>query len=138
MKRTGGRWRPRWVLVINDGRDGAPPSGLRLVGPGRVLLRYPCSARLDGARVTIMHTSQRPCDPGQVLTIATGASARYIGRVDAAAREVPGGTATDPGPREVGESRPEVGVVASEEVNDGRTEARAVDARTSAGEERGG
>jgi hypothetical protein len=139
-KRTGGRWRPGRVLVINDGRDGAPPSGLRLVGPGRVLLRYPCSARLDSARLTVVHTSQRPCDPGQVLTIAKGASARFIGRVDVAAREGAGGTATDPGPREVGESpQAEMGVVASEEVNDRRMEARAdVDARASAGEERGG
>jgi len=140
VKRTGGRWRPRRALVINDGRDGTPPSGLRLVGPGRVLLRYPCSARLDRPRLTVVQTSQRPCDPGQVLTIAKGASAWFIGRVDAAPREVDDGTVTGPGPRTVGESgQAETGVVASEEVNDGRMEARPqVDARTSVGEERGG
>jgi hypothetical protein len=140
VKGTGGRWRPRRVLVINDGRDGTPPSGLRLVGPGRVLLRYPCSARLDSARLTVVQTSQRPCDPGQVLTIAEGASARFIGSVDAAPREVDDGTLTGPGPRTVGESgQAETGVVASEEVNDGRMEARPkVDARASVGEERGG
>jgi hypothetical protein len=140
MRRPGSRWRPSRVLAINDGRDGAPPTGLRLEGPGRVLLRYPCSAKLDRARLTVAHTSQRPCDPGQVLAIAKGASVRFIGEVDAAACEVAGGTATDPGPRKVGESRrAEMGVVASEEVNDGQMEARAdVDARPSAGEQRGG
>jgi hypothetical protein len=65
-------------VLVNDGRDGGPPSGLRVLGPGRVLLRYPCKARLDGPRLTVAHTSQRPCDPGQVLRIADGASVRFI------------------------------------------------------------
>ena len=85
MKRPGSRWRPRRVLVINDGRDGVPPNGLRLEGPGRVLLRYPCRARLDGAGLTVVQTTQRPCDPGQVLAIAEGASVRFLGSADAAA-----------------------------------------------------
>ena len=79
MKPAGTRWRPRRMLVVNDGRDGAPPVGLRLLGPGRVLLRYPCQARLDGPRLTVAQTSQRPCDPGTVLTIAEGASVRFVG-----------------------------------------------------------
>jgi hypothetical protein len=78
MKPAGGRWRPRRVLVVNDGRDGAPPSGLRLLGPGRVLLRYPCKARVEGPRLTVAQTSQGPCDPGQVLTVADGASVGFI------------------------------------------------------------
>jgi hypothetical protein len=81
MKRPGTRWRPKRVMVANDGRDGAPPAGLHLVGPGRVLLRYPCQARLDGARMTVAQTSQRPCDRGLVLTIAEGASVRFSGTV---------------------------------------------------------
>lgn len=81
MKRPGTRWRPKRVMVVNDGRDGAPPAGLRLVGPGRVLLRYPCQGRPDGARMTVAQTSERPCDRGLVLTIAEGASVRFIGAV---------------------------------------------------------
>jgi hypothetical protein len=140
VKRPGGRWRPRRVLVINDGRDGMPPKGLMLVGPGRVLLRYPCRARLDGARLTVMQTSEVPCEPGQVLTIAGGASARFIGAADTAARDVAGDAAPDPSPEAVGESgQPELGVVASEAVNEGRMEAGVdVDGGVSAGEERGG
>jgi hypothetical protein len=85
MERPGTKWRPRRVLVVNDGRDSAAPVGLRLVGPGRVLLRYPCNGRLDGPKLRIAHTSERPCDPGQVLTIADGASVRFVdatGRAD--------------------------------------------------------
>jgi hypothetical protein len=82
MKLAGSRWRPRRVLVVNDGRDGAPPSGLRLLGPGRVLLRYPCKARVDGPRLTVAQTSQRPCDPGIVLMIAEGASVGFIDATD--------------------------------------------------------
>jgi hypothetical protein len=78
MKRPGTKWRPGRVVLVNDGRDGAPPSGLRVLGPGRVLLRYPCKARLDGPRLTVAHTSERPCDPGQALRIADGASVRFI------------------------------------------------------------
>jgi hypothetical protein len=78
MKRPGAKWKPRRVIVVNDGRDGVPPRGLRLVGPGRVLLRYPCNGRLDGRTLTIAHKSKRPCDPGKVLTIADGASVRFI------------------------------------------------------------
>jgi hypothetical protein len=81
MKRPGTKWRPRRMVLVNDGRDGAPPAGLRLLGPGRVLLRYPCKARLDGPMLTIAHTSDRPCDPGRVLTVAEGASVRFIDAV---------------------------------------------------------
>jgi hypothetical protein len=130
IKRSGSKWQPRRVLVINDGRDGAPPNGLRLEGPGRVLLRYPCSARLDGARLTIVHTSQRPCDPGQVLTIAEGASARFIAGANKGARGV------------VSEASPHLGATAvggSERPLDagrkGRREAEAaVEAEARAGE----
>jgi hypothetical protein len=89
MKPAGTRWRPRRALVVNDGRDGAPPSGLRLLGPGRALLRYPCQARVDGPRLTVAHTSQRPCDPGTVLVIAEGASVRFIDAADAPAGDGP-------------------------------------------------
>jgi hypothetical protein len=78
MGRIGEQWRPRRVLVVNDGRDGARPAGLRLDGPGRVLLRYPCRARLDGPELTVAHTSEVPCDPGQVLTLADGATVRFV------------------------------------------------------------
>jgi hypothetical protein len=91
MKPTGTRWRPRRVLVVNDGRDGAPPSGLRLLGPGRVLIRYPSKARVDGPRMTVAHTSLRPCDPGTVLMIAEGASVRFIDATDAPDSERSGG-----------------------------------------------
>jgi hypothetical protein len=130
IKRPGSRWQPRRVLVINDGRDGAPPDGLRMEGPGRVLLRYPCSARLDGARLTIVQTSQRPCDPGQVLTIADGAKARFIGAANRAAPSVAGkapprASSGSPG----GSSRP------SEAGGEGRMEAEGdVDAEARAGE----
>jgi hypothetical protein len=96
IKRPGSRWRPRRVLVVNDGRDGAPPDGVRLEGPGRVLLRYPCSARVDGARLTVIHTSQHPCDPGQVLTIAQGATARFIAPANKAPRGVVGQASPHP------------------------------------------
>jgi hypothetical protein len=79
VKRPGTRWRPRHMVLVGDGRDGGAPSGLRLVGPGRVLLRYPCQARLEDARLTVAHTSQRPCDTGTVLTIAAGASVQFVG-----------------------------------------------------------
>jgi hypothetical protein len=82
MKPAGSRWRPTRVLVVNDGRDGLPPVGLRLLGPGQVLLRYPCNARVEGERLTVARTSQRPCDPGQVLTISDGASVRFIDATD--------------------------------------------------------
>lgn len=82
MSRVGERWRPRQVLVVNDGRDGAPPTGLRLRGPGRVLLRYPCRARLDGSELTIVQTAEEPCDPGQVLSIAAGVTVRFASRED--------------------------------------------------------
>jgi hypothetical protein len=140
MKRPGSRWRPRRMLVISDGRDGMPRDALRLEGPGRLLLRYPCSARLDGARLTVVQTSQRPCDPGRVVTIAEGAIVRFIGGTDAAAHDA----ADEAGPgrslRSVDESgQPEIGVVVSEEVSDAQTEAGAdIDAGVSAGEERGG
>jgi hypothetical protein len=74
MKPAGTRWRPRRVLVVNDGRDGAPPAALLLLGPGRVLLRYPCKARVDGPRLTVAQTSRQPRDPGTVLRIGDGAS----------------------------------------------------------------
>jgi hypothetical protein len=140
MTRPGNRWRPSRMLVVNDGRDGAPPRGLALVGPGRVLLRYPCSARLDGARWTVVQSAQRPCDPGRVLTIAEGATARFIGATDATAGEVDGEGARDRSPRAVGGfGQPEMGVVASEAVSDERMDAgTVVDATASAGEEKAG
>jgi hypothetical protein len=82
MGRVGERWRPGRVLVVNDGRDGAPPDGVRLEGPGRVLLRYPCQARLDGPALTVAHTSWQACDPGQVLGIADGATVRFTSPPD--------------------------------------------------------
>jgi hypothetical protein len=90
--------------LINDGRDGAPPDGMRLEGPGRVLLRYPSRARLDGARLTIAHTSQRQCDPGQVLTIAEGGSARFIAAANKAARDVASEAPPHPSSGAVGRS----------------------------------
>jgi len=82
MKPAGTRWRPRCVLVVGDGRDGTPPAGVRLLGPGRVLLRYPCTARVDGPRMTVAQISRRPCDPGTVLRIADGASVDFIDATD--------------------------------------------------------
>jgi hypothetical protein len=84
MKPAGTRWRPRRMLVVNDGRDGGPPLGLRLLGPGRVLLRYPCQARVEGPRMTVAQTSQVPCDPGKVLRIAEGASVGFVDGTDRA------------------------------------------------------
>jgi hypothetical protein len=130
IKRPGSKWQPRRMLVINDGRDGAPPDGLRLEGPGRALLRYPCRARLDGARLTVVQTSQRPCDPGQVLTIAEGTSARFIAAANRAARDVAGEASPHPSSWAVGGyARP----------SDARTEGRVgsaadVDAEVHAGE----
>jgi hypothetical protein len=89
VKRPGTRWRPRHMVVIGDGRDGTPPAALRLVGPGRVLLRNPCQARLEGAKLTVAHTSQQSCDPGTVLTIAAGASVRFVGARDQGTAESP-------------------------------------------------
>jgi hypothetical protein len=139
IKRSGSRWRPRRMLLINDGRDGARPNGLRLEGPGRVLLRYHCSARLDGARLSVVQTSVRPCDPGQVLTIADGASARFIGGAHAAGRAVAGEAGLDPSPRApAGSGQPEMGVVAWEAINDERIECGTdVGAGASAREEAG-
>jgi hypothetical protein len=109
VKRLGDRWRPARMLVINDGRNGTPPHGLRLDGPGRVLLRYPCSATLDGARLTVVETSHRPRDPGEVLTIAESASVRFTGATEAKARPGDWGAAdpdrsaaTGPGQRQIG------------------------------------
>jgi hypothetical protein len=79
LKPPGSRWRPAPVVLIGDGRDGVAPQGLRLTGPGRVLLRYPCQARRGGSTLTIAQTSQVPCDPGRVLTIAEGATVRFAG-----------------------------------------------------------
>jgi hypothetical protein len=130
IKRPGARWQPRRVLVIDDGRDGAPPDGLRLEGPGRVLLRYPSRARLDVARLTIVHTSERPCDPGQVLTIVEGASALFIGAVNKPSRDVAGKAPHRPSSGSLGGSaRP------SDAGREGRMEAEGdVDAEACAGE----
>jgi hypothetical protein len=67
-------------VVIGDGRDGHAPRGLRLDGPGAVLIRYPCEATADGHRLTVAQTSDSPCDPAKVLDLAPGASARFIGQ----------------------------------------------------------
>jgi hypothetical protein len=121
IKRPGKRWQPRRTLVINDGRDGAPPEGLRLEGPGRVLLRYPCSARADGARLTVVQTSQRPCDPGHVITIAEGASACFTDAREAAAHRDPRQPALA-SHRATGRSGPpEMGVMASRAIRDAPT-----------------
>lgn len=78
--RAGARWRPEPIVLIGDGRDGRAPRGVRLRGPGKVLLRYPCEAKRTGARLTVAQTSEVPCDPATVLTIADGASVRFVGR----------------------------------------------------------
>lgn len=75
----GGRWRPSPVVVIGDGRDGRAPCGLRLEGPGAVLIRYPCEATAAGRRLTVAQTSTVPCDPAKVLELADGASVRFAG-----------------------------------------------------------
>jgi TcpE family len=78
VARPGGRWRPSPVVVIGDGRDGHAPCGLRLEGPGSVLLRYPCQASARGRRLTVAHTSALACDPAKVLELGDGASVRFI------------------------------------------------------------
>lgn len=77
--RPGLGWHPSPIVLIGDGRDGLPPRGLRLQGPGRVLLRYPCQAHRRGPRLTIAQTSDVPCDPAKVLQIAEGATVRLVG-----------------------------------------------------------
>jgi hypothetical protein len=77
VAKPGGHWRPRAVVLIGDGRDSHPPCGLRLEGPGRVLLRYPCRARARGKRLTVAQTSIVPCDPAKVLELADGCSVRF-------------------------------------------------------------
>lgn len=79
VARPGGRWRPAPVVVVGDGRDGHAPRGLLLTGPGAVLIRYPCEARARRRRITVAQTSDLPCDPAKVLTLADGASVRFIG-----------------------------------------------------------
>ena len=45
MKRPGSRWRPKRMLVINDGRDGVPPNGLAVGGTRSGADAIPLSAR---------------------------------------------------------------------------------------------
>jgi hypothetical protein len=78
VAKAGGCWRLSPVVLIGDGRDGTPPSGLRLKGPGRVLLRYPCRARADGKRLTVAQSSMVACDPAKVLELADGCSVRFV------------------------------------------------------------
>jgi len=79
IARPGGRWRPREIVFISDGRSGVPPSGIRLEGPGRVLLRYPSEAAARGAAMTVRQIASAPCERPNELRIALGASARFSG-----------------------------------------------------------
>jgi hypothetical protein len=77
-RRPGTGWRPDPIVFIGDGRDGRAPRGLRLEGPGSVVLRYPCEASQRDATLTVKQTAQVPCDPATVLRIADGATVRFI------------------------------------------------------------
>lgn len=69
VRAAGWVWRPAPVVVISDGRHGAPVGRLQLRGPGRVLLRYPCVAARHGGELRVTQTSTTPAFPGKVLTI---------------------------------------------------------------------
>jgi hypothetical protein len=73
----GAVWRPAPVVLVGDGRHGAPVRRLKLRGPGRVLLRYPCTAVRRGMLLEVTQTSSRPSFPGRVLGIADGATVKF-------------------------------------------------------------
>ena len=79
VKEPGGRWRPSDIVFISDGRCGAPPQGLRLKGPGKVGLRYPSEAHQRGTVLTVRQVSKTPQPEPKVLTIASGATVRFVG-----------------------------------------------------------
>lgn len=79
IAKPGGRWRPSDIVFISDGRCGAPPQGLSLKGPGKIGLRYPCEAHQRGTVLTVRQLSNTPQREPKVVTIADGATVRFVG-----------------------------------------------------------
>lgn len=79
MGRVGERWRPRrcwWSMTVAMApRRLACGFGVR----GGCCCANPCRARLDGSELVVAQTAEQPCDPGQVLSIAAGATVRFDG-----------------------------------------------------------
>jgi hypothetical protein len=78
VQRPGRWWAPQDIVFISDGRSGAPPEGFRLRGPGRVALRYPCAAHRQGSLLTLRQSSLTPQRGPRQLTLAAGASVRFV------------------------------------------------------------
>jgi hypothetical protein len=76
VKRPDGHWRPPDIVFISDGRCGTPPDGIRLQGPGRVALCYPCEAHQKDAVLTLRQVSLTPLAAPKLLSIADRATVR--------------------------------------------------------------
>jgi len=76
VKHADGRWRPQEIVFISDGRCGTPPDGIRLEGPGRVALCYPCEANQKRSVLTLRQVSLTPLAEPKLLSIAGGATVR--------------------------------------------------------------
>jgi len=76
VKNSQGHWRPQDIVFISDGRCGTPPDGIRLEGPGRVALCYPCEAQQKDSTLTLRQVSLSPLEEPKLLQIADGATVR--------------------------------------------------------------
>jgi len=76
VKDTDGHWRPHDIVFISDGRCGTPPDGVRLEGPGRVALCYPCEAHQKKSVLTLRQVSLSPLVEPKLLSLADGATVR--------------------------------------------------------------
>jgi len=76
VKTPAGHWRPQDIIFISDGRCGTPPDGIRLAGPGRVALCYPCEAHQKKSVLTLRQVSLSPLAEPKLLSIADGGTVR--------------------------------------------------------------